>query len=137
MKLETKHLAPYLPYKLKGIYEMSSKQKQETLQAIDTLGKCRTDEDLRWFEIKMFKPILQPLFNDNFDYTIFLMDNFPEEKWADAYNDIMNGVGFGVKIEQIPYELHEFLFENHFDVFGLIEKGLAIDINTLSVQNDG
>ena len=83
MKLETKHLAPYLPYKLKGIYEMSSKQKQETLQAIDTLGKCRTDEDLRWFEIKMFKPILQPLFNDNFDYTIFLMDNFPEEKWAD------------------------------------------------------
>lgn len=137
MKLETKHLAPYLPYKLKGIYEMSSKQKQETLQAIDTLGKCRTDEDLRWFEIKMFKPILQPLFNDNFDYTIFLMDNFPEEKWADAYNDIMNGVGFGVKIEQIPYEHHEFLFENHIDVFGLIEKGLAIDINTLSVQNDG
>ena len=129
MKLETKHLAPYLPYKLKGIYEMSSKQKQETLQAIDTLGKCRTDEDLRWFEIKMFKPILQPLFNDNFDYTIFLMDNFPEEKWADAYNDIMNGVGFGVKIEQIPYELHEFLFENHFDVFGLIEKGLAISIH--------
>ena len=136
MKLETKHLAPYLPYKLKGIYEMSSKQKQETLQAIDTLGKCRTDEDLRWFEIKMFKPILQPLFNDNFDYTIFLMDNFPEEKWADAYNDIMNGVGFGVKIEQIPYELHEFLFENHFDVFGLIEKGLAISYNELSVQND-
>ena len=131
MKLETKHLAPYLPYKLKGIYEMSSKQKQETLQAIDTLGKCRTDEDLRWFEIKMFKPILQPLFNDNFDYTIFLMDNFPEEKWADAYNDIMNGVGFGVKIEQIPYELHEFLFENHFDVFGLIEKGLAISYNEL------
>ena len=134
MELEIKHLSPYLPYKLKGVYEMSSKQKQETLQAIDTLGKCRTDEDLRWFEIKMFKPILQPLFNDNFDYTIFLMDNFPEEKWADAYNDIMNGVGFGVKIEQIPYELHNFLFENHIDVFGLIEKGLAIDINTLSVE---
>ena len=84
----------------------------------------------------MFKPILQPLFNDNFDYSIFLMDNFPEEKWADAYNDIMNGIGFGVKIEQIPYELHDFLFENHIDVFGLIEKGLAVDINTLSVQND-
>ncbi len=25
----------------------------------------------------------------------------------------------------------EFLFKNHFDVFGLIEKGLAIDINTI------
>jgi len=137
MQLEVKHLAPYLPYKLKEFYEMSSVQKKETLQAIDTLGKCRTDEDLRWFEIKMFKPILQPLFNDNFDYSIFLMDNFPEEKWADAYNYIMNGVGFGVKIEQIPYELHDFLFQNHIDVFGLIEKGLAVNINTLSVQNDG
>ena len=136
MQLEINHLAPYLPYKLKGFYELSSAKKRETLQAIDTLGKCRTDEDLRWFEIKMFKPILQPLFNDNFDYSIFLMDNFPEEKWADAYNDIMNGIGFGVKIEQIPYELHDFLFENHIDVFGLIEKGLAVDINTLSVQND-
>ena len=134
MKLETKHLAPYLPYKLYGIYEMSSKQKQETLQAIDTLGKCRTDEDLRWLEIKMFKPMLQPLFNDNFDYTIFLMDNFPEEKWADAYNDIMNGFRFGVKIEQINYELQDFLFKNNIDVFGLIEKGLAVDINTLSVE---
>lgn len=137
MQLEIKHLAPYLPYKLKGFYELSSTQKRETLQAIDTLGKCRTDEDLRWFEIKMFKPILQPLFNDNFDYSVFLMDNFPAEKWADAYNEIMNGIGFGVKIEQIPYELHDFLFENHIDVFGLIEKGLAVDINTLSVQNDG
>ena len=27
----------------------------------------------------------------------------------------------------------DFLFKNHFDVFGLIEKGLAVGINTLSV----
>jgi hypothetical protein len=27
------------------------------------------------------------------------------------------------------------LFEWHFDVFGLISKGLAIDINTLKNQN--
>ena len=30
------------------------------------------------------------------------------------------------------YELYEKLFEWQFDVFGLIEKGLAIDINTLN-----
>lgn len=29
------------------------------------------------------------------------------------------------------YSDMEKLFENHFDVFGLIEKGLAIDLNTI------
>ena len=28
-------------------------------------------------------------------------------------------------------EMFEYLFANHYDVYGLIEKGLAIDINTL------
>jgi hypothetical protein len=32
----------------------------------------------------------------------------------------------------IEYCVIEFLCQYHFDVFGLIEKGLAIDINTLS-----
>ena len=31
----------------------------------------------------------------------------------------------------LEYPEYCWLFENHFDVFGLIEKGLAIDINTL------
>ena len=139
MKLETKHLAPYLPYNLKCEVLNSGQEKEigEMIAVYNDGSACFGNivESEKGFEY--IKPILQPLFNDNFDYTIFLMDNFPEEKWADAYNGIMNGVGFGVKIEQIPYELHEFLFENHIDVFGLIEKGLAIDINTLSVQNDG
>ena len=139
MKLETKHLAPYLPYNLKCEVLNSGQEKEigEMIAVYNDGSACFGNivESEKGFEY--IKPILQPLFNDNFDYTIFLMDNFPEEKWADAYKDIMNGVGFGVKIEQIPYELHEFLFENHIDVFGLIEKGLAIDINTLSVQNDG
>ena len=139
MKLETKHLAPYLPYNLRCEVFNTGQEKEigEMIAVYNDGSACFGNivESEKGFEY--IKPILQPLFNDNFDYTIFLMDNFPEEKWADAYNDIMNGVGFGVKIEQIPYELHEFLFENHIDVFGLIEKGLAIDINTLSVQNDG
>lgn len=134
MKLETKHLAPYLPYKLKCMVD-GKKAEMNSVYSDGTCTFCELVESEKGFE--SIKPILQPLFNDNFDYSVFLMDNFPEEKWADAYNDIMNGIGFGVKIEQIPYELHDFLFENHIDVFGLIEKGLAVDINTLSVQNDG
>ena len=35
------------------------------------------------------------------------------------------------RFKELPYWLLSHLFEWHFDVFGLIEKGLAIDINTL------
>jgi hypothetical protein len=35
------------------------------------------------------------------------------------------------------YDVMLLLFQWHFDFQGLIEKGLAVDINTLSVQNDG
>lgn len=35
------------------------------------------------------------------------------------------------QVESLPYDLIQKLFEWHFDVFGLIEEGLAIDINTL------
>lgn len=36
-------------------------------------------------------------------------------------------------IEMQYYNDYQFLFEWHFDVFGLIEKGLAIDINTIEI----
>ncbi|MFT6443497.1 MAG: hypothetical protein ACJASM_003058, partial [Salibacteraceae bacterium] len=34
--------------------------------------------------------------------------------------------------ECIYYNEVQFLLENHFDVFGLIDQGLAIDKNTLN-----
>lgn len=37
----------------------------------------------------------------------------------------------------IKWEIMELLFEFSFDVFGLIKKGLAMDINTICVRNDG
>ncbi len=37
------------------------------------------------------------------------------------------------KVEFIPYHIYELLFQWHFDVFGLIQEGLAVDINTFSI----
>ena len=34
--------------------------------------------------------------------------------------------------QYLSYNFQTWLISNHFDVFGLIEKGLAIDINKLS-----
>ena len=36
-------------------------------------------------------------------------------------------------VHYLPYLLVQDLIKNHFDVFGIIEKGLAIDINTLEI----
>ena len=38
----------------------------------------------------------------------------------------------GKLIDELPHGLVSILYEFHFDVFGLIENGLAIDINTLN-----
>ena len=37
--------------------------------------------------------------------------------------------------KEIHYDIIQELIERHFDIFGLIEKGLAIDINTLEDAN--
>jgi len=34
-------------------------------------------------------------------------------------------------IERLPYEIMEYLFEWHFDIYNLIKNNLAIDINTI------
>lgn len=38
----------------------------------------------------------------------------------------------GVEIHASRLRLFNYLFEHHFDIYGLIDKGLAIDINSLS-----
>ena len=38
------------------------------------------------------------------------------------------------KFDHVSYSTALLLIKNHFDVFGLIEKGYAIDINTLNAE---
>ncbi len=37
------------------------------------------------------------------------------------------------RVDYIPYHIYELLFQWHFDVFGLIQEGLAVDINTVEL----
>lgn len=45
---------------------------------------------------------------------------------------LVNKMGYDFDITKIPNNSFVKLLEWHFDVFGLIEKGLAVDINTLN-----
>lgn len=122
MKLELKHLSPYLPYGLtirnimdKSIIEMSVESeifKYEQKTSLNGMANIMVV-----INSNVLKPLLKPLSD--------LM----------LPNHIL-GIGF----RTMNYELtapaftlkqYEYLIENHFDVFGLIEQGLAIDINTI------
>ena len=144
--LTIKELAPYLPYRLKG--------KSNQYDSIDlllgiygTMGHSLTlchrinnhntcDYDCN---VNEFKPILRPLSD------LIKEIEVNGEKFVPAYrtqvhiNDkylpfTVNGrivLENRIVTNTILYTDMQYLISLHFDVFGLIEKDLAIDINKL------
>ncbi|RUP37022.1 MAG: hypothetical protein EKK63_15745 [Acinetobacter sp.] len=147
MNLELKHIAPYLPYGLKfltskGQFEYGKHDiiicrgaySEDLGLGLEFLHKG----DLRYMsEMRPIRPILRPLS----DLTKEIGEKFvPIEKCGYcSLEDCTNESG---EIEEItsshilgfmPFNYFDKLLEWHFDVFGLIPNGLAIDINTLEV----
>ena len=128
MKLELKHIIGYLPYGLKGI-STEENIGIETIKGFSTYGKFNTVNiitDIDDIDIELFKPILRPL-----DLTKEIEVNgvkFVPKDWL-RINYI--GENIGLNLATWSYRTIEKLYEWHFDIHGLIEKGLAIDINTL------
>ena len=130
MKLELKHLAPYLPYGLKGIETYKGSIKY--LISIDlTLGlKVGDLKEDYLVHFNSFKPILRPLSDLKKDAEIKILVEKTFETSEDGWNEFYNNP------LDYPYYAVEVLLKHHFDVFGLIPKGLAIDINTLEDVNN-
>jgi len=125
MKLEIKHLAPYLPYELNGVGEFL----KDTILIVEGIKRNRIigfTKDGNNVPIgcmlNEFIPILRPMGDIKY-YLDFL------KKYYVNFSDTE---GLLVKRRNECYtrinEL-DFFYKNHFDVFGLIEKGLALDIN--------
>ena len=147
-KLELKHLAPYFPYGLKC--EILDYKCDYVGDKYDTIKGYYFYGDSPYFNFKHgrdhagknttnFKPILRPLidltkeiqiaeFYSSFLTHIRRITGFE----VDIDLDIDSGFLNSSYIEFKDYNLMlEFLYSYHFDVFGLIPKGQAIDINTL------
>lgn len=134
MKLELKDLAPYLPY---GLTFLSHKHrfKYGTKTVLIANGLSLNDDknvvieflydDELIFsnEMKTCTPILRSLsdLTEEQYAELDLNHNFSIVRFSDLEKDPT----------RYPYTIVQKLIEWHFDVFGLIEKGLAIDINTL------
>lgn len=133
MKLELKHLAPYLPYGLRVIHGDGRKLEM-------TCGNILGKKEKHVMEINgvlnsqygpyKTKPILRPLIEyKNFED---ILDEFSEndhESLEDAFFLLGRSLNC---FDFINYSQIQLMFKHHIDVFGLIEKGLAIDINTLN-----
>ena len=144
-KLKLEYLSPYLPYNLRLIFEKSGR--------IINMQSCFNEGDLHItdcgegndYNLKLweFKPILRPLSdlveeinadNDNktFAPNIYLLENREceaEYEFIEALYDDMRTVED--KMRFAPYSIFIQLVKWHFDVFGLIPKGLAFNINDL------
>jgi len=135
MKLELKHLAPYLPYGLK-IYACQNEYVLELEEEMDneTISVRETIENNH-------KPILFPISDLTKEICINGLFFCPIKcLLEDVGFDVseFNNSNFNIKTDTFTdLDISSFndvqkLLEWHFDVFGLIEKGLAIDINTLN-----
>lgn len=142
MKLELKHLAPYLPYGLKMIFEGKGGRILE-VTGLRVAGISEKTSNLLYFNsisetlsCGYFKPILRPILDlcNYFDYLYevsedknikdFLDESFLQDKGISSWEELVF-----TEVNYIPYGTLQVLFEYHFDVFGLIEQGLAISIH--------
>lgn len=124
MELELKHLAPYLPYGLKVGKHFKNEFYSEVM---DTSIMSSLFNDSRK------KPILRPLSD-------LMIDNIFEDKAICFIDKSDNGGDFTIDDIYFKYKessfsdwrnAYEMLLKHHFDIHNLIDKGLAIDINTL------
>lgn len=137
MKLEIKYLASYLPYGL-NIKDVKHGSVFEALHFITT-----PNQDFSLFKgnfdqltnDKYLKPVLFPLSSLTKEITINgetfvpIYKIYEFEQWdTDELEEIINdGTIEGIynDLNLIPYSHAEKLFEWKFDVFGLIDAGLA------------
>ena len=144
MKLELKHLAAYLPYEVNFIsgmdkpYNEFGRQPQWTLDGITTLfGDCclTTKENRDAYAIQTCNLILRQLSDLTKEITVngetFVPINKLVKQELIGTHIFESMIIDRIKEKTMSFKISEKLFEWHFDVFGLIEAGLAIDINTL------
>jgi hypothetical protein len=134
MKLEIKHISPYLEHGLKVIVTSPLHKEIDYLETISYLpdNLITLQENGDWYfktEYNDFnvKPILKPLSDLTFEDVDVLKDKYDISEGSTMFRD----KDISINPMEWIYDDIQYLFSRHFDVFGLIEKGLAIDINTL------
>jgi hypothetical protein len=134
MKTEIKleEIVGYLPYGLKiCFFKHGIQYRFDKLNSIVTTynGSCVNLIN----SISDIKPILRPLSdlkNKDLDYWIEFSQAIDEMNTDYLIDALVNGTFYSKDIH-FSFKLLKVLYSMHFDIHNLIERGLAIDINTL------
>jgi len=135
MKLELKYLAGYLPYDLNTRYLLSNVVNID--QFMDELRYKKLTAANCDFVLQFCKPILRPLsdltkkIEVNGEKFVPIIKLNLDYDWSDNISIYDFSTITGLNMEDI-YFVTDSLLEWHFDIYGLIDAGLAIDINTLN-----
>ncbi len=146
MELELKHIAPYalhglrlfVSQKFKGDWYGKLTDIDFSSKTIRIKGDGEHSHIWKYQPLSNVKPILRPLSDyngphgwyDEDQHEIHLSSTTENELFIHNILDDCTDIPIKAALD-----LLEILFEQHYDVFGLIEQGLAIDINTLN-KND-
>ena len=140
MELEAKHLAPYLPYGLKLQYIVREKVESTGIMKSISHSNFETHptrvninyqgEEHIW----MYKPLLKHLSQFEYDHIIQVKKHLGLGQWCDNYDQYFDAWFDDAEsvqklVLQCPYEIMQFFLECHFDVFGLIDAGLATELS--------
>lgn len=129
MKLELKHISPYLPYELNGYISFLPDTTFILDGMVKDFVKCYTKEGNNTpvsCIIKKFKPILRPLSNLNTKFCEAHNIEFTHRLWSDLnFNQGSTKEGCS---DYFTFKDVQLLAKFHFDLFGLIDAGLAVKI---------
>jgi len=131
MKLELKHLAGYLPYGLKTLTGWNN--IEEIIGFKDETYFIKGGNVYAYGDIQECKPILRPLSDLTKEIEVNGQKFIPIEfnAFKHSKDDIIEFQNRFIHYKGMKFGIIERLLEWHFDIHGLIENGLAIDINTL------
>jgi hypothetical protein len=133
--LQAVFLAPYLPYEIEVLTPLDEKNKIIGLK--NETYFIENGNTYAYGEIRYCRPILKPIL----DLSLLVFEEFEKydgKRNGKANEEIINlfceenGVNEiieNIELKSLPYECVEFMFRNHYDFFGLIEKGLAVSIH--------
>jgi hypothetical protein len=116
--LQLKQLAPYLPY---GVEILQPDAEGRNTLTLDVEG-------LRIMEVQgfeYFKPLLHPLSRLTEEMEHNGERFVPKDKLPMYFDNSLHFLIEQIENNYVEYCVIEKLFEWHFDVFGLINKGLA------------
>lgn len=132
MKLELKHITPYLPYGLKAIDKRTKEIRTVTLLHFTYDLKTVGHNHLIYNGVLLSKhlPILRPIsdITDNELISFYELTSFDLE--LININELKDELCHMIKGND-RFQITQFqkLFEWHLDVFRLIDKGLAVSIH--------